>query len=415
VHLLHLPRLGQTMQFGMITAWLRDVGDAYDVEAELYEVETEKNAVEVVAKLPGTIVRLVAPTQEELPIGALLAVVADPGETLVPGDIDEAVRLDLERIGAGTGPAADPGPAATAPSGAVPSPAAEVPQRAAPESQPRAMPRARALARESGLSLSGLVGSGSGGSITVADVEHALQERGSQPAGGPDAGAAVWERRPLVGIARAMADNLTASWREVPQFVQQVEVDASAMVQVREKGRGEGQRLTFTDLLVHALAAAVQEVPEANARYSPSEIILFSDVNVGVAVATDRGLVVPVLHRVQDLSLPEISQGLVELAARARGRGLEQRDTSDGTITVSNLGQYGVQTGVPLVQAPHAAIAFAGAVLDRPVVVGGTVEVRPVMGLALGYDHRVLDGVTAARFTGAVRRHLEELPGLTAS
>ena len=402
MHLLHLPRLGQTMQAGTITCWLTDPGTSYDIDAELYEVETEKNSVEIVAKLPGTILRVIAPTASELPVGALLAVVADPGEEPDEAAINALVAADLAEIAKASGggdTAADSTPAATLATTAA---AAAVTPAGTGNPTVRAIPKARAMAAAAGVDLSTITGTGPGGSISVADVEAALASGSSG-----EADAAVTERRPLTSVTRAMAALLTASWREVPQFVQQIRVDATRMKQTRSELAGLGVRVSFTDILITAVAGAAREVPEANAQFTPDAIRVMADVNVTVAVDTDAGLLVPVIAHADELDVAGVGERLRELTERARSRRLTSSDTAGGTITVSNLGAAGIETGIPLVAAPQATIVFAGAIIDSAVVVDGNVVVRPLMGLAIGYDHRVLDGSTAARFTSALRRRLE--------
>jgi len=414
VHLLHLPRLGQTMQAGTITTWLTDAGTAYDIDAELYEVETEKNSVEIVAKLPGTILRIVAPTAEEMPVGALLAVVADPGEQPDDTAVEALIAADLAEIAKaaqGTDAATDVvAPVAAAPTAStVPAPSAE----ASDNRMIRALPKARAMAAAAGLGLATVIGTGPGGSVTVADVESALAGRSANTnadtanADTALAGAAVAERRPLTSVTRAMATVLTSSWRDVPQFVQQIRVDATQMKATRAELADKGVRVSFTDILVAAVAGAAREVPEANAQFTPDAIHIMADVNVTVAVDTDAGLLVPVVSQADTLDLAGVGARLRDLSERARERRLTPAESVGGTITVSNLGAAGVETGIPLVAAPQATIVFAGAIIDSAVVVDGAVTVRPLMGLGIGYDHRVLDGATAARFTAALKRRLE--------
>jgi pyruvate dehydrogenase E2 component (dihydrolipoamide acetyltransferase) len=375
VHKLHLPRLGQTMERGTILRWFKRDGEPFAVGEPLYEVESEKASIEVEAKLPGTLARIVAPEQEELPVGVLLAVVADPGESLSAEQVEAAIAEEKGEVAAAPGPAV----------------------------RMRIMPRARTLAQQLGLDLASLKGSGPGGSITVEDVQRA-----AAPAGGPR----VRERRPLRGIPRTMAEVVTRSWLEVPQFVQVVLVDASGLV-ARRQGEAEtverqhGVTLSYTDLVLEAVVKAATEVPEANASFADDAIILYEDVNIAVAVATDAGLVVPVIHRAQELSLEERVARLRDLSERARAGALAKEDVRGGTITVSNLGMFGVESGTPLVMAPQATIVFAGAIVERPVVIDGSIQARPTLYVSTAFDHRVLDGASAARFTGALKQHLE--------
>ena len=368
MHTLMLPRLGQTMEAGTIVTWFVQEGQAYEVGDLLYEVETEKNRVEVEAKLPGVIAKLAVPEDEQVPVGALLAVVADPGEQLS----DEQVQAALQATAGQeeVEPAARRGPA-------------------------RAMPRAKRLAAELGVDLATVAGTGPDGTITEADVRQAGKR-----------GVAVRERRPVRGIARAQAEQMTRSW-QIPQFSQDVEVDVGNLRQRRARLRDQGVQATVTDLVIDAVVGAVAKVPEVNSTFTGEEIIVYEPVNVSVAVATDAGLVVPVLHDCQAKSLKERAAGLTAIAERARAGALTPEDSTGGTITVSNLGTAGVETGVPLLNAPQACIVFTGATVDKPVVRDGQVTIRPMMHVVIAYDHRVLDGLTASRFTAAVREALE--------
>ncbi len=388
MHLLHLPRLGQTMERGTILRWLQRVGEPYQVGEPLYELEYEKATVEVEAKLPGALAKVVAEEGENLPIGALLAVVADPGETLSAAQIEAAIAG--ERHAEAVAPAPTPTTAATPPP---------------PPGRLRVMPRARALAQQLGVDLTSLSGTGAEGAITVEDVQRAAAAKASGPR--------VRERRPLRGIPQAMAETMTRSWQQVPQFVQIVLVDATALA-ARRRAEGPaikeqfGIDLSYTDLILQAVVQAAREVPEVNASFAGDALVLYEDVNLAVAVATDAGLVVPVIQRAQTLSLGQLAQQLRELSARARAGDLRPADVAGGTITVSNLGPGGPETGTPLIMPPQAAIVFVGAIVERAVVVDGAVVARPTFYLSNAFDHRVLDGATAARFTATLRRLLEQ-------
>lgn len=406
MHKIHLPRLGQTMEHGTILRWFKAEGESYETGESLYEVETEKVVNEIEAKLPGTLCRILVPEDEEHPVGTLLAVAADPGEE--PTDEQVEVEISIETAGA----AQEEGASASASSSARDEPGAPTSAGQNSSSRVRAMPKARSLARELGVDLSSLEGTGKGGSITADDVRRAA-EPGSDGQDTPAAGvAAVSERRPLSGVGTTMARTVSRSWSEVPQFVQMVELDASGLVERRsrqyeEVRREHGVDLSYTDLFLEALVSAVVEEPLANAAFGNNEIIVYEDVNVSVAVATDAGLLVPVLHRTQEMSQGQRIVALRELGEKARAGKLTSTDFEGGTITLSNLGMHGVEGGTPLVTSPQAAVVFIGAMVERPWVVDGDIVPRPTLSVSTGFDHRVLDGVSAARFTTALRRALE--------
>jgi pyruvate dehydrogenase E2 component (dihydrolipoamide acetyltransferase) len=386
---LRLPALGQTMERALIHAWLLEEGATFTAGDPLYEVETEKATIVVDSSRTGTLRRIVAQPGTELVVGSLVAIAAEREEAISDADIDQALQEEEEAAARANQPTAPvrTRDGVTAPNTAAPRRSATVDVRG------RATPRARTIAQKLLVDLAAVQGSGANGMITAEDVERAAE-------GTPT----VRERRPLTGTRRTMSDVVTRSWNDVPQFVQQVWADASSLVAARARERGA---LSYTDLLLKAVVDAVGEAPEVNARFGGEEIVLFEDVNLSVAIATDKGLVVPVIPRAQTLSLGELGVSLRELSGLARTSRLEPRHLRGGTITVSNLGAHGVETGVPLVMAPQAAIVFIGSIVDRPVGVDGNLELRPTIGLAIAFDHRVVDGAEAARFTTAVKRRVE--------
>ncbi|TQS46136.1 2-oxo acid dehydrogenase subunit E2 [Cryptosporangium phraense] len=516
MHILHLPRLGQTMQVGVITNWVVEVGKPFEVGDVLYELETEKNRVEIEAKVPGTLRRILVADNEPLDIGTSIAAVADPGEEVDDPAIDAALAAeatgapaptDAPAVAAppsagavavaGTGasaPGADAGaPSAGAPGagagagaqsagagvigGGTPGAGAEVPAVLAGASptavgsgaaaagagsvgvdlrpggasangtgsdgggpgRRRVVPRARRVARDLGVDLDGVAGSGPEGQVTIADVEafavaRATAAQSAAPAaladptagrtaaagtvaagsaadsvpagarGGWSVGADGGRFEQLAGVPRAMADSVSRAWRDIPQFVQQITVDATGLLARRETPNG---RATLTDLVISAVAAALGEVPQVNARYHDGGLEHYDLTNVGVAVATDRGLIVPTIAGVNPVDVTGIGRRLRELTDRAQHGTLRADDQAPAAVTVSNLGRYGVETGVPLVTEGQTALVFVGAVVERVAVVNGGIVVQPQMGIAIAYDHRVLDGLTAAKFTGALKARLE--------
>jgi pyruvate dehydrogenase E2 component (dihydrolipoamide acetyltransferase) len=320
----------------------------------------------------------VAPTDAELPVGVLLAIVADPGEPPAAQEIEAALAADQ-----GQPPAASPKP--------VPDAASDTAAGAVPEAKTKAVPKARALARELGIDLRALTGTGPSGEITVADVRAA--ER-------PPERDRVREVRPLTAVGRAMAASVRKSW-SVPQFTQTALVDATTLT------RRKSDDLTYTHLLIDAVVRAAAEVPEVNSALHGDDHWIYDVVDVSVAVATERGLLLPVLRAADRLSLADRAAALRDLVRRAHEGSLGPDDMADGTISVSNLGTHGVDGGVPLLVHPQAALVFAGELRDRPLVVDGSVQARPTIPISIAYDHRIIDGALAAGFTGAVRAHLE--------
>ena len=428
MELVTLPRLGQTMESGVIGKWHVAISGKVTEGELLYEVETDKTSTDVEARTDGTLVRVLADIDEEVPVGAALAVIAAPGEAPSEDDIDAFLAAAGIEAGEGTRPipSADPGDDAS------PATSDAVPESPAPASGPvLAVPRARELARRRGIDLANVSGSAADGVIRVVDVLSAT-DTGSGPelASGPSRphGAAsvhaevsvggsgngagsldseVTARVPLRGVRKAMALGLAASWSQVPQFTQQVTLDASALKARLARLKFEGQAVTYNDLLVSAVAQTALEHPDVNASLRDQEIVYFGVANVAIAVATEEGLVVPVIHGAQSMTVSEIGARARELAERGRSRRLTTEDMAGGTITVSNLGVMGIDSGTPIVNSPQSAIVFVGTIKDVPVVHEGQIAIRPQLGISVSFDHRVVDGMTAAKFTSALKQRLE--------
>ncbi|MCL6547643.1 MAG: 2-oxo acid dehydrogenase subunit E2 [Alicyclobacillus sp.] len=407
MELIKMPRLGITMKSGTIGRWLRHNGEFVQQGEPIFELETEKTTVEVEAQESG-VLHIVVEDGVEVPVGTVVGVLAAEGEEVDPSAWTDGGAGSETHGSAGEGPAGAAAKAAGSASaqtgGAAKgtlsgSVAATAHGSGAQPRSVRALPRVRRLAAELGVDLSQVSGSGAGGEITEEDVRYAA------------AGKRVHEAvrtEVLTGVRKAMAENLARSWAEVPQFTQMVEVDASRMVEYRNRVRREGGSVGFTEMVLHAVAGALAESPDINVRYESGRVVQLKDADIGVAVATERGLVVPVLRSLQGKSVSEIRAALQAVAERARAGTLVPEDFAGGALTVSNLGMYNVETGTPVLNPGHACLVFVGAVKEKPVVAGGGIVIRPMMGMSFTYDHRVIDGVQAARFTNQVRNALEQ-------
>lgn len=366
-----------------MTEWLVQEGQEFAREQPIYEVEGEKAVTQVEATTAGILARIIVPAGTLVDVGAALAVVLDPGEEAGAAEID--TFLENSRLTVVVGDVED---------------RSEVEPLASPDtqadrSQARAVPRARLLARQLGVDLY-TIDPADGRTISVKDVELAAQ---GPPRVASAPAVRVRERRRLTSIEHAMARAAVRSWTQAPQFSQSAHLDASALLRRRHAATDQ---VSITDLLVHDVARAVLSVPEVNASFEGNELVFFETVNVSVAVATDRGLLLPVIRDANKLSPEAIGERLRDAVNRARSRGLRPEDSEGGTITVSNLGMAGVETGVPLLNAPQAAIVFAGTIAERPLAFEGAVVVRPTMFLTIAFDHRVVDGWTASRLTTAL-------------
>jgi pyruvate dehydrogenase E2 component (dihydrolipoamide acetyltransferase) len=265
-----------------------------------------------------------------------------------------------------------------------------------------ASPKARRLAAERGVDLRVVRGSGPGGAVLSADVPAVAAT--TAPAA-PQRGAAVG----VGNVWRIMAERMTASWTSAPHFYLVREVNVSRLVTWRERASKQtGVRITYTDLLVRLVAATLAQHPRVNASWKDGTIVQHADINIGLAVAIDDGLVVPVLHHADTLSLAEIAARREDLVTRAQAGKLRPADIQGGGFTISNLGMYGVDAFNAIVNPPQAAILAVGRIADRVVAVGGQPAVQPIMVLTLSCDHRALDGARAAQFVGSLADVVEE-------
>jgi pyruvate dehydrogenase E2 component (dihydrolipoamide acetyltransferase) len=369
-----MPMLGMAQETGKVVRWLKAEGDAVAKAEPLMEVETDKVTVEIEAPAAGTLAGVTASEGEDVPVGRVIAYVLGDGEQLPEEDARNAP--------------------------AVPAPAetrhvrGQTPDRSGNGSTARrtlASPKARRLARERGVPIEEITGSGPYGAVQAADVQ------GFAAAPVP-AVSAAWQ---------TMARRMGEIWREVPHFYLSREVDATRLNGWREamRRRPGYERVTHTDLLVKIVAAALAEHPRVNGA---------EEVNVGIAVATDDALVVPVVHGADRLELRAVVERRLDVVARAREGRLRLDDVQGGTFTISNLGMFGVDSFGAIVNAPQAAILAVGRITDRVVAVGGEPAVRPTFILTLSLDHRAIDGAIGARFLDTLVSLVEEPAGLVA-
>lgn len=375
-----MPALGLAQETGKVLRWLKADGDSVAKGDALLEVETDKVTVEVEAPADGTLGGLRAAEGDDVPVGEPVAFVLEPGESA-----PQPARVTAE-------PQAEAREAARV----------ETAERA-DEPRPRrrlASPKARRLAREHGVDLDSVTGSGPHGSVLAADLEGAAQDG----AGAAGTGA-VWQR---------MAAHVAKAWQTVPHFFLVREVQAARLQEWREAARAKPgcEALTVTDLLVRICAAALRDQPRVNATWQQGAVVAQEEVNVGLAVATDEALVVPVIHGADKLGLADLVARRKELVEAARAGRLTPDDVQGGTFTISNLGMYGVDGFLAIVNSPQAAILAVGRIADRVVAAEGKPAVRPAMTLSLSFDHRVVDGARGAQFLEKVTALVEEPTGL---
>ena len=406
-----LPRLGQGMEAGTIVKWLKSEGDKVEKGEPLYELDTDKVTQEVEAEASGVLLRI-AVAEGEVPVGQTIAFIGEEGEqTPEPSGNGASAALEvddpLEEGSPGTAREQDRerGRDAAAQIAEVrrPSPAQD-------GGRVKASPLARRIARERGIELSSLTGTGPEGRIVAEDVERAGV--GAAPAAAPATPAAApgeLERRELTSIRKTIARRLTEAW-QIPVFQLQVSVDMARTNELvaRLREHEEGPKATVTDVLTKVCAAALLRHREVNAQYTDDAILLFPTANIGIAVAAPQGLVVPVIHGAERLRLTEIATARADIVSRAREGKLTRDDLENGTFTISNLGMFRVERFTAVLNPPQAAIVAIGATEERAVAVGGELVVRPTMTITGTFDHRAVDGAPAAEFLQTVKELLEE-------
>ena len=399
-----LPDLGEGLEDAELTAWHVRVGDHVAVDQVVAEVETAKAAVEVPIPFAGTVTAVYAEPGTTLPVGApLISVTADGPGT---GQVGQASGNVLVGYGTRPFPRRARGPrgravsAATAPAPA-PAPApATAPAPARTGRVPVISPIVRKLAREAGLDLARIPGTGPDGLVLRRDVNQAIAAL-SSPRPGPQPGPRAAEVRiPIRGVRRTAAEKLTRSRREIPEATVWVDADATGLVAARAALNAQAPRapVSLLALLARFAVAGLRRWPELNAHIENEEIVIPAHVHLGFAVQTERGLVVPVIRDAHLMSVRELAAALGRQTAAARAGRLAPADLTGGTITVNNYGVFGVDGSAAIINHPEVAILGLGRIIDRPWVVDGQLAVRKVTELTLAFDHRVCDGGTAGGY-----------------
>ncbi len=374
---------------GAIQTWLAQAGDTIAVGAPLAEIETEKAVVEYQSEVGGTVARLLVAAGDNVAVGTPIAVV------LAAGEGDDAIGPAL----AAAGMSAEPQATAAAPA-AAPAPVAAPAAVQAEAAGDRlfASPIVRRLARERGIDLTAVTGSGPEGRIVRRDLDGAQAARASAPAVAP-APASGSTDVPLTGMRRAIARRLTESKTTVPHFYVTAHCNVGELLELRKRVNSAIEtKVSVNDFVLKAVAGALRAVPEANAIWGGDVIRRFDTVDLAVAVAVEGGLLTPVLRGVESLTLTQVAAAVADAAARARAGKLRQEELEGGSFSVSNLGMYGVDEFSAILNPPQSGILAVGAAKERPIVVDGQLAVGTVMTVTLSADHRVIDGAVAAQW-----------------
>jgi pyruvate dehydrogenase E2 component (dihydrolipoamide acetyltransferase) len=403
-----MPALELAQETGKVVRWLKSPGDAVTKGEPILEIETDKVTCEIEAPASGILRDVTAREGDVVPVGQAIALVVPPGEAApvaaaapppapavkaspLARKIAEQHGVDLTRVKAATGTVQKADVLAYVATQKEPSVVDGAAARLT-----AASPKARRLAAERGVDITALRGSGPTGAVLAVDVPSA-----------PSARAA--EDRGIGTVWRIMAERMTASWTTAPHFYLFREVNVSRLVSWRgQVNKQTDARITYTDLLVKLVAAAVSRHPGVNASWKNGAIARNADINIGLAVAIEDGLIVPVIHHADTLSLPEIAARREDVVSRGLAGKLRPADIQGGGFTISNLGMYGVDGFNAIVNPPQAAILAVGRIADRVVAVNGQPAVQPTMMLSLSCDHRAIDGARGAQFLGALTELIEE-------
>lgn len=428
-----MPKQGLQMTEGTITKWLVKEGDKVEVGQPLFEMETDKNTIQIDSTAAGEVLKLVAKEDETVPITETIAIVGKKGEDFA----DLLPKKEEKKPEPAPAPAAPTAPAVKAAPAAPAAPAADdvtpialeggrifVTPRAKMTAERKnldyktvkgtgpsgliierdilaaaavkASPVAKAIAARKGVSVTTVTGTGENGKIVKHDILSG------------DANLAREDKViPISGMRKVIADNMMNSVQSMAHAYHKVAVDMSQAKLIRAAFKKAEKKVSFNDIIIMALGRALQEHPRMNALVEDGKITEKGSVNIGIAVAVDNGLIVPTVRDVQNMTLGEIHDESARLIAKTKAGGLKKEDYSGGTFTVSNLGMFGIDEFTAIVNPPQVGILAVGAITDTPVVRDGQIVVRPMMNLILTYDHRVIDGAPAAQFLSRLKELLE--------
>jgi len=433
-----MPALSPTMEKGNLAKWLKKEGDKVKSGDVIAEIETDKATMEVEAIDEGTIAKILVPEgTQDVPVNDVIAVLAGEGEDVkAAGAAKPSASAAPPK--AAEAPAAAPAPAPAAPK-AAPAPAT------APASAPAAQangqggrvfssPLARRLAKDAGIQIAAINGTGPHGRVVARDVEQAKSGKGLKaPAAAPSGAPAIaptmsdkqilslfepgsYEIVPHDGMRRTIAQRLTASIQNVPHFYLTIDCDIGKLLAAREeinaaapkdKEKKPLYKISVNDFVIKAMAVALQKIPNCNVSWTESGMVKHHHSDVGVAVAMPGGLITPIIRKAETKTLSAISSEMKDFAARARARKLKPEEYQGGTTAVSNLGMYGINHFTAVINPPHATILAVGTSEERPVVRGGKIEIAHMMSVTLSCDHRAIDGALGAELIGAFKQLIE--------
>jgi pyruvate dehydrogenase E2 component (dihydrolipoamide acetyltransferase) len=452
-----MPQMGESIFEGTITRWLKKPGDRVERDEPLFEISTDKVDAEIPAPSAGVLKEIKVTEGQTVPIQTVVAVIDAAGGAAAAASpaAAPAPAPAAEKPAAPKAAAASPAPAPPAPSLAPLAPsAASAPAHAAPAKaggngqKIRSSPLVRKIAKEHNVDLSAMEGSGAGGRISKKDILAAVESGGAKSAPGafsapatpaatpsavpaPTATAGAvfhpalenavpreriyfgnYEAQPMSVMRQRIAEHMVASKHVSPHVYSIDEADMTKIAKIRERSKSAfetkyGTKLTFMPFFVRACVEALRAFPTVNASADGANVVLHREINVGIAVALDWGLIVPVLKNAEEKNFLGLARGMNDLAERARAKKLKPEEVQEGTFSITNPGVYGGLMGLPVINQPNVAILGIGAIQKRPMVIDDAIAVRSMVYLTLSYDHRVVDGAVAHQFVGKVKAYLE--------
>lgn len=413
---IEMPKLSDTMTEGTVVKWRKNEGDKVETGDVLAEIETDKATMEMEAFDDGILHKHLVTAGGKAPVGAKIALLLQKGEK--PPAEGEPLPESAKAKAAKADTIAPEGATEASVSKAASASASATPVTSG--ERVKASPLAKKIAKEKGVELSGLSGTGPGGRIVAKDVEGAPAggaapaARGAAPAPVAATPAGAGDQKiPLSGMRRVIAERLLTSKTTIPHFYLNIEVDAGPLMKFRAEANAAseaagGPKFTVNDFVLKAVIAAAQKVPAVNASFAGDSIIQYANIQLSVAVAVEEGLVTPVIREAQKKSLREISEAVKDLATRARSKKLKPDEYAGGTITVSNLGSYGIESFSAIINPPQSLIISVGAIVKKPVVnAKDEIVVGQRMAIGLSADHRVVDGAVGAQYLAELRKLVE--------
>jgi pyruvate dehydrogenase E2 component (dihydrolipoamide acetyltransferase) len=424
-----MPQMGESIAEGTIVRWIKKVGDPVERDEPLFEISTDKVDAEIPAPAAGVLVEITAQAGETVPVNTVVGTIAAEG-TAPSGGATARANPEASDTAVAT-PSHVAAGVARASTSTQPQPDGE-PEQDAPDSDSaqarrhRSSPLVRRIAREHQVDIAQVRGTGAGGRVTRNDILSFVEgggesgrivgtraeTRGAAPGGGmARAGDARVEVKPLSVMRRKIAEHMVLSRRTSAHVHSVFHVNFSRVDRIRQQRRaeyeGRGAKLTYMSFIAKAVVEALRQHPLINSSLDGDNIVYKKDINLGIAVAIEGGLIVPVVRNADEKSMLGLSRAIVDVAERARTKQLKPEEVQQGTFTITNPGQFGAQFGMPIINQPQVAILGVGTIEKRPVVIDDALAIRPMAYLTLGYDHRLIDGAIADEFMADIRARLE--------